>query len=491
MPDLAEQLRDLVEACAAPVDADEALRLSQARTADVPVGHVDEFVPQFEHASTLPMRISGPEPTEAMHSKMSRRSRRPVIRVCVGGAVAAVVAAVLILQPTPTSKVKAPEAAAAEITRIADVAQPVPPLAPGQWYDYQLQGVLLANVSNGAKTPGGPPINPAQASVPITLEEWVNSTSGVCTSQELGTARFSDIANAKAWSALGLSDTPANQPVTDCSAGAETTTGFGSSFPPIEVSAVTHDPAILALQLQSSSTGIPAVDDYAKGNPKNQAAFERLAVLLVSPASGQWPGFGQEMLKTMALLPGVVSLGVMTSHADKQGLAFTAQTNVTVNPSDGSVISTVSPPTVILDSHSGGVLEVRDMDFPVLSSAAQDFVGSPTASVYSQGASYGVTAQWMDPIGSLSIVAGSTLPAWTNSYHVIEVVPKASATQAEVSSVINPFVGNGNLAFGNQNVPAQGQETLDITIMGTVGDEQTVVSALTASGLFASISVLL
>lgn len=39
------------------------------------------------------------------------------------------------------------------------------------------------------------------------------------------------------------------------------------------------------------------------------------------------------------------------------------------------------------------------------------------------------------------------------------------------------------------NVPAPGQTTYDITVMGTAANEQAVVSALTTSGLFASISV--
>ena len=89
-------------------------------------------------------------------------------------------------------------------------------------------------------------------------------------------------------------------------------------------------------------------------------------MLLVSPTSGQWSGFGQEMLKTMALLPGVISLGAMTSHAGVSGVAFTAHTDVTINPTDGSVTTSSSPPTVILDPQSGAVLEVRNLDFPVL-----------------------------------------------------------------------------------------------------------------------------
>ena len=458
---------------AVDISADE-LGMARAMLEDVIALEIGLDQPR-ESRMTAPLR----------EGRKARRLARWGIGITVA---AAAVAAVLISQVVPTSKGTAPAAAAAEISRLADVVQPVPPLLPGQWYQYQSQGVLTATVSTGAKSPGGTSTFQAQASIPTTLEQWSNSTGAICTSQQLGTATFSDSANAQAWSAFGLITSPSNQPATDCSAGVEASNGVGSSFAPIDVANITHDPATFATELQAETTEIQSIDQYTQGEPANQAAFERLAVLLVSPTSGQWSGFGQEMLKTMALLPGVISLGAMTSHAGVSGVAFTAHTDVTINPKDGSV-TTSSSPTVILDPQSGAVLEARNLDFPVLTSAAQDFVGSPSAPIYSQGGGYGVTAQWFDPVGPLNVVAQDALPTWTSTYHVIEAVTKTSTTEAQVSTVVNPFLGNGNMSDLDLNVPAAGQDTFDITVMGTAADEQAAVSALTNSGLFSTVSV--
>jgi hypothetical protein len=329
------------------------------------------------------------------------------------------------------------------------------------------------------------------ANIPISVGEWSDSSGAICTAQQFGTATFATPADAQAWQAMGLIDTPANQPATGCSAGREAAVGsLGSSaLSPIDVSNITHDPGALATQLQEKTTGIPAVDGYASGEPPNVAGFLRLTELLVGPVTGQWSGFGQEMLRTMALLPGVVSLGGMTSHSGASGLAFSTRPVVTLNPETGAQNSSFTPPTVILDAQSGVLLEVRNFDFPVLQSAAQDFVGSPTAPVYTQGVGYGVTAQWIDPVSVLGVVGQISLPTWIGTFHIIEAVTSPSVTEAQVSAVVNPFLGNGNMSFNSDNTPAPGQTTYDITIMGSVANEQTVASALTASGMFASISV--
>lgn len=223
-------------------------------------------------------------------------------------------------------------------------------------------------------------------------------------------------------------------------------------------------------------------------NPTNVAGFLRLTVLLVGPTSGQWYGFGQEMLRTMAL-PGVTSLGQMTGHTGAAGLAFSMSTDSTLSPTSGTVTSSFTPPTVILDPQSGTLLEARNLTVPVLQSAAQDFVSSPSAPVYTEGVGYGITAQWIDPAAALSVVPQDSIPTWIGTFHITEAITNASATEAQVSAVVNPFLGIGNSAVMDDNVPDSGKTTYDITVMGTAANEQAVVSALTASGLFASISV--
>jgi hypothetical protein len=232
------------------------------------------------------------------------------------------------------------------------------------------------------------------------------------------------------------------------------------------------------------------------GDPANVAGFVRLTVLLVGPISGGWPGFGQEMLRTMALLPGVVSLGQSTSHSGKTGIGFSTGQQVTLNPQTGAVASKGSGPTVVLDAQTGALLEARNFDIPVLQTAAEDFVGSSSAPVDS-GATYGITTEWIDPVAPSGVVGQDALPSWINTFHIIEAVTKATATtSSQVSTVVTPFIGGeavtvGDFTFGDQNVPSPGLTTYDVTIVGTAADADTFVAALRASGLFASVTVMM
>jgi hypothetical protein len=404
-------------------------------------------------------------------------------------AIVAVAAAVIggaVLVIAPSTRTPEPPAAAAEIARLADAVPPVPALAPGQWYQYQLHGALSATVTSGTKAS---PIT-ATASIPIAIGEWSNSDTAVCTSQQFGTATFATPASAQAWQTMGLIATPANQPATGCSAGIEASDGGGGTpLGPIDVSNITHDPTTLATELQDGTTGISAIDRYASQEPAPLVGFLRLTDLLVGPLKGQWSGFGQEMLETMALLPGISSLGTMTSHSGAQGLAFTMSDKFVPGPSSDAASSSFTPPTVILDSQNGTLLEGRNLDYPVLGSAAQDFVGSSSALVYSDGVSYGTNAEWIDPVSGLQVIGGGSIPTWINNFHIIEAVTPASTTEAELSRVIDPLLGHGNSSFSDGGTPALGETTYDITIMGPLSTAQSATDTLTSSGLFTSVSL--
>jgi hypothetical protein len=418
----------------------------------------------------------------ARGSQMEKRSPGRRIRWSIGlaaAAVAAVVCSILITQVVPPpAKVGRSVTAAAQISRLADFVQPPPPLQPGQWSDYQMQGLLSADVT----TVGNTPTPNAQAAVPISLEVWSNSTATTCTSEQFGTATFASPENAQAWHAIGLIDTPMNQPVTDCRAALEANTG--PTLAAIDVSQITHEPSTLATQLQGGTTGIRTVDQAAMNDPASLAGFVRLTVLLVGPVSGSWSGFGQEMLRTMALLPGVVSLRPTTAHSGRTGPAFS------VSKRAGSVQQTgIAVPTVVLDSGTGALLEARDFAIPVLQAAAQDFVGSPSAPVYAEGVSYGVNTQWIDPVAPPGIIGLAALPTWISTFHLIQAVTKATTNEDELSRTFDPFLGNGDYAYSVSNVPGTGQTTWDINVRGTVADENAVAAALTASGLFESVTI--
>jgi hypothetical protein len=413
------------------------------------------------------------------------RHRRRRLRWGIGVTFVAAASAAAVLLVAPSGKIPGSPAAAAEIARLAEAVQPVPPLGSGQWYQYQLQGELSANVTSGTKTA---PIN-ATANIPVTIGDWSNATGADCSSQQFGTATFDAPADAQAWQTMGLTATPFNQPATGCAAGIEAANGGGGTpVGPIDVSNITHDPKTLKTQLQDGTTGISVIDNYAHGEPVPLAGFLRLTDLLVGPVKGQWSGFGEEMLNTMALLPGINSLGTMATHSAASGPAFSMPKQVTLNPTTGAVTYTYTPPTVILDPQDGSLLEARGFDFPLLQTAAQDFVGSPTALVYSDGVSYGVTADWIDPVSGLQVVDPSSLPGWIGTYHIIQAVEAPSATPSQLSATINQYLGNGNSDFSNSGV-GSGPTVDDITIMGTQATVQSVAAALTASGLFSSVSV--
>src|SRR5664280_2552405 len=278
-----------------------------------------------------------------------------------------------------------------------------------------MQGVVDASVNSLGETP----TPNAKSSIPLSYQVWSNSTGSACTSQQFGTASFASPANAAAWRAIGLIDTPSNQPATGCVGGEEAKWASGSGPQVIDVSNLTHEPTTLAEQLQSASTGIQSIDQAAVGNGPDVAGFIRLTILLIGPTIDQWTGFGQEMLRTMSLLPGVIGQGEMTAHSGKSGLAFAGGEQVTLNPETGAVGFQWKGPTVILDAQTGALLEARSFSLPtLLQSAAQDFVGSPDAPVYTQGASYGVTADWIDPVGSPTVVTQDALPGWISNFHI-------------------------------------------------------------------------
>ena len=161
---------------------------------------------------------------------------------------------------------------------------------------------------------------------------------------------------------------------------------------------------------------------------------------------------------------------------------------MTLNPETGAVGFRWKGPTVILDAQTGALLEARSFSLPtLLQSAAQDFVGSPDAPVYTQGANYGVTADWIDPVGSPKVVTPDALPGWISNFHIIVAVTLPATSNADVIPVISPFLGNGNMDI---LVPSAGPgDTHDIIIIGSQAKLASVVAALTNSGLFSSVTV--
>ncbi len=450
----------------------------------------------LDEAIRSEMARSNAAEQESEHGQRDRRRSKLHRNVLISAVVALAAVAVLILPTFSTSIAHPHIAAATKISQLAGVVQPTPALAPGQWSSLQLTGELLASVGSvgSTKTPD------AKASVPVTIGVWSNSTGTTCTSQQFGTATFASPVNAQAWASIGLIATPFGQPATGCVAGVEATIGGGSAMTPINVSQMTHDPTVLAQELQLGTTGVASVDQMGAAEMENSSqpateailhrrAFARLAVLIVGPTSGAWSGYDQEMLRTMALLPGVVSLGRMTAHSGRSGLGFSTGSVVILNPKTGTATAAPPSPVVLLDPKTGALLEARNFSIPVLESAAQDFVGSPTAAVYANGVSYGVSTEWIDLVPGPSIVDQSALPAWISVFHSIEAIGNPNVNGQALADVINPYLGGGNSAFDDWNAPTPSQTTFEITISNPATSVSTVVASLNSSGLFQSVVV--
>jgi hypothetical protein len=432
--------------------------------------------------------------TGAVPRKWRSRRRRTAV---IASLVASVAVAAVVVSFTIPSRSLPHRTVAAQISELADTVQPAPTLAPGQWSSLQLTGQMLADVGSvgTTKTPD------AKASIPVDIGVWSNTTGTTCTSQRFGTATFASPVNAQAWAAIGLIVTPFGQPATGCVAGIEAASGGGlTAMTPIDVSRLTHDPAVLAQELQLGTTGVPSIDQrgkFATTSPSQseteallqQVAFGRLVALVVGPTTGAWSGYHRELLQTMARLPGIVSLGRTAAHSGKAGVGFTAGSNVVLNPANGAVTNKVKSPVVILDPETGGLLEARNFSIPVLVNAAQDFVGSPTAPVFAQGVSYGVSTQWIDPVPGPGVVTQAQLPTWISGFHSIEAIGNPNISVQAQSNVINPYLGGGNSEFDDWNSPTPSQSTYEITIDNPDTSVDTVVAALEASGLFQSVVV--
>jgi hypothetical protein len=445
---------------------------------DVDSDHLTSARATLQNAIAAEMNAATKRPASA-RSRPLRRN--PVLQWSLGVAAVVVAAAILVPQILPSSNARTSEAAAAQIDRLADAVAPMPALSAGQWYQSRFEGVVSVDVGSVGSTP----TPEAQAALPLTSEEWSNATGATCTSQQFGAATFATPANAQAWASLGLPDTPVDQPATNCEAGPASVGATLATLPLIDVTNITHDPSTLATELQDGTTGIPALDDIATGGPENWpgavnvAGFIRLTSLLVGPTSGEWSGFGQEVLQAMALLPGVVSLGTSTAHSGQSGLAFSVKT--TMQPILGGG-STRTPPTVVLDPQTGSLLEARNVTTPVLQVALQNLVESG-ASEQAHGDMYEQVTQWIDPVGSLSVVDQSALPSWIGMTHIVEAVALPSTTEQQVLQVLKPFPG----FLGSAE--RAGQTTYDLTMTGIAVDVEPVVAALDASGLFSSVSV--
>jgi len=412
-------------------------------------------------------------------ARPARRTAASVVGLVAAAVAAAVVAFLVIGSPTPVHR--APRAASGPFPshlsvgrqlrlladRVAD--RPTPHLGAGQALYTRSDLSVLADVNNGT----------AQATVGLSVQKWSTATGQTCTTLTARPAQFASPSGQAAWVGLGLRIIPQPAAASQClegGAGAmppDAITGAGQL---IDVSSLPSDPATLARELQSGTTGIPVLDqllaDLAAPNP----GFQRAAMLLIGPTTGDTPQFESTLYQAIALLPGVTALGPMTTHDGASGQGFAS------GPGSGQS-------TIVVDPTSGQLLEVRGLDdSDSLTSIAGNYLGGGALQVNE----YSDQLQWLDPVGAPSVIGLSKLPAGLPVYVFATTRPGLTYDQAllPVHRVAQPYVSSFTSISSEITVQSDpnGGGTFQWSFAGPGPIVDQFMRTLRASGLFASVS---
>jgi hypothetical protein len=327
-----------------------------------------------------------------------RRGRRPFV---IAGVAAATIAAVAGLTLTPTNSSNSPTiAAAAQLRTIADLAseQTGPQLQAGQF--------LLTKEKVAFNVQLGPPH--ADATLVESTSLWSNGEGGSCLQASVGPPQFSSAADQAAWQALGSSNVPAAPAYCSLGSGSGANTvedGDGA----INVASLPTDPTVLATELETGTTGVPAVDELTPGQTQTSgfnAGFERAVILLVGPTTGGPATFRATVFRAMASIPQVVALGPMTSHEGLTGMGFEGTSSLSAL-NDRPDAKTV----VIVDPDSGELLEAQNVvSSDALRGEGPESLFTLMPSLPSLGTGNDFTVEWVDPVGSPAVVNSDSLP---------------------------------------------------------------------------------
>jgi hypothetical protein len=328
-------------------------------------------------------------PRDRVGGRAALSRRRLTVLVSTGGAIAAAMLLVVLLVPSVGQH--QPVAAAAALKEIAANAgnQSVPQLSDGQLLHTSEQVSMFAQVSQVGSTP----TPDAQATAGATVQQWSNKQGNSCISATSGTAQFASPVNAAAWKAAGLLDSPSGQPLTSCELVAGQSPYNSDPAVVINVSSLTTNPSVLAGELATGTTGIRAVD-------QRDSEISRAAMLLIGPTNGATPQITAAIYGALSTMPGIKALGQLTTHSGATGLGFAGT-------------SFEGETTLIVDQASGALLEARNVAAPLLfQGLGRGYLAPPpTPSIGTEGGSYQITLQWLDPEGPPDLVGPSALPA--------------------------------------------------------------------------------
>ena len=431
--------------------------------------------------------VAGDAPV-AIGSTRAPRGPRPSWRRL--GAVAAALVAVAVVATSLTltsSPSPGAHSAVHHVARTLPVTQelalianntatrPVPRLGADQL-------LLTATRISVLATVNGQSASPVEATVAMTVKKWSNATGQSCTSITTAPAQFPTPADATGWQALGLLSVPAHLPVTGCASG-----GIGAGDPGaisgnagvLDVTSLPSDPAALAHALETGTTGISALDQLFPDGAVSNVAFERAEVLLLGPTVGATPAFDAALYRAVALIPGVEGLGEVTTQGGQSGQGF-------------SVASPQGPDVMVVDPTTGALLEARNIeDAGPLTSLATQYLG-PSASL-NNIRSYSATIQWLDPVGTPTVVDVDALPS--DVPLDIFATAKASATTDELLAFKQQLVealgeSDGGSSFSAGVADPSGQANLQWGFAGPTATFHEYLQAIEASDLFASVNVI-
>jgi hypothetical protein len=449
MFELADQLKDLVDGAAPPITVQEVQRHS---------------------------------PQQRSVGRSTKRSRaRTVGFASVAAAltaVAAVVALVVVAQPTTHRTGKTTISAfptrlpvGDQLRLIADrvAEQPILQIQADQALFTQANLSVLATVNTGA----------AEATIGLSVQKWSTAAGQTCTTITAQPAQFASAAEQSAWVGLNLLTLPNPPHASQClqpGGGAvppDAITGAGQL---INVSSLPTDPSTLANELETATTGIPALDQLLADEAAPNPAFQRAALLLIGPVVGATPQFNAALYQAIALLPGVTALGPTTTQDGQSGEGYAS------GPGTGQS-------TIVVDPSTGQLLEVRGLDdSDSLTSIAVNYLNGGPMLVNA----YSDQLQWLDPVGSPSVVDLSNLPTGLPVY-VFATLKLGLSYQQELQPVqhlARPYFSYFKSDQSNLTVPSN--PTSPAVFQWSFAAPSAVVNqfmkTLRGSGLFSSVS---
>jgi hypothetical protein len=286
----------------------------------------------------------------------------------VGLVGAAVIVALVVIQPGPAGP---RTAAAAVLDQAAAVAGQQTP-GPGQYlYTETQSSYQITNYKANAST--GVLDQVATASYGETDQSWTDTTGKGQVLRTYGAAVYSSVADQMGF--LATAAAQGGRPFFGGQAQPEA--------PPLDVSGLPTDPVTLAPVLAAGQMG---TSQYIAAGP--DATFERAARLLIGPTTGMSPALASALFQTMADQPGARSLGTVSDHNGDQGEGVAL----------GDATST-QVAEVIVDPQQGRLLEV-DYAVPGTTSAPPGGADCATSSS---------SLQCVQPVGE-EIMA----PVWTD-----------------------------------------------------------------------------